>query len=87
MTNVPLIVMLVFVVVILAARLTSPLVEKREGAMIFPVEFLVRVPELVTLMKPVAVKLLFRAKVVPRRVAEPQETVPVNVVAPVAAFV
>lgn len=77
----------VLVVVTLAAKLTAPEVEKPLGAVMFPVEFLVRVPELVTATDPVAVKLLFRAKVVPFRVAELKDTVLENVVAPVAALV
>ncbi len=44
-------------------------------------------PLLVTTTAPVAVNVLFTANVVPRSVADPTETVLVNIVAPVAAFV
>ena len=75
------------VVVISLARFTAPLVEKPPGAVIEPVEFFVKVPEFVTAMAPVEVKLLFTAKLVPLRVAEPTLVAPVKVVAPVAALV
>ena len=75
------------VVVILAAKLTSPEVLKPAGATIFPVEFFVNVPLLVTETAPVAVKLLLTANAAPLKVAEPTDTAPVNVVVPVAAFV
>ena len=77
----------VLVVVILLAKLTAPEVENPPVAVILPVEFLVKVPELVTAMAPVEVRLLFTAKLVPLKVAEPTLVVPVKVVVPVAALV
>ena len=77
----------VLVVVILEAKFTAPLVENPPGAVILPVEFLVKVPEFVTLIAPVEVRLLFTAKVVPFKVAEPTLVVDPKVVAPVAALV
>lgn len=82
----------VLVVVMLLARLTSPLVENPPGAVILPVELLVNSPELVTEMLapgPLLAdeKLLLTAKLVPFRVAEPINTVLPKVVTPLAAFV
>ena len=75
------------VVVILLARLADPVVEKYPVDVITPVAFLVKTAELVTSIAPVEVKLLFILKLFPFNVAEPTLTVPVKVVAPMAALV
>ena len=77
----------VLVVRILLAKDTLPEVENPPGVVIVPVEFFVKVPELVTATAPVEVRLLFTAKLVPLKVADPTLTVLPKVVAPVAALV
>ena len=85
--NVPPILKVVFVVVILLAKLAAPEVENPPGATIAPVADNVNNPELVTAIAPVVVKLLLTLKIVPLSVAEPTLTVFEKVVVPVAAFV
>ena len=86
-TKLPPMLKVLFVVLMLLARLTLPVVLKPPAAEMLPVEFLVKVPLFVTETAPVEVKLLFTANVVPRSVADPTLTVLLKVVAPVAAFV
>ena len=71
----------VLVVVMLLARLAAPLVEKPPGAVIAPVAFLVKSPELVTATAPVEVRLLLTLKAVPVNEADPTLAAPFNVVA------
>jgi hypothetical protein len=77
----------VLAVVMFAARFTAPVVENPPGAIIVPVAFLVKMPELVTAMAPLAVSCPLIPKVVPRRVADPTVAVVLIVVVPVAGLV
>ncbi len=77
----------VFVVVILAPRLTSPLVLNPPTPEISAPVATVKVPLLVTAIAPLAPNVLFTAKATPFNAADPTLTVELNVVVPVAALV
>ena len=85
-TRFPPIVRSVFVVVMFAARFTSPVVLNAPVEVMLPVAFLVSTPLLVNAVVPPEAKLLFTLNAVPVNAAEPTFTAPVKVVATLPAL-